>query len=81
MVFLLLMILAFLLLKIQEELNTPEIIEPMTAACPSCAKEVELDWLVCPNCLQRLRENCPICHQRKLINHHFCTFCGSQAGG
>ena len=81
MVFLLLMILAFLLLKIQEELNAPVGIETLTVACPGCTEEVELDWLVCPHCLQRLRENCPTCHQGKLISHHFCPSCGSQAGG
>jgi hypothetical protein len=81
MVFLLLMILAFLLLNIQEQLNLPETIKPVTAACPSCAEEVELDWLVCPHCLQRLRENCQTCQQRKFIMHQFCPSCGSRAGG
>jgi len=81
MIFLLLMTLAFLLLKIQDELHTPEIIESVTAACPSCAKDVELDWMVCPHCLQRLRETCASCHQRKFISHSFCTTCGSNSAG
>ncbi|WP_020676227.1 double zinc ribbon domain-containing protein [Geopsychrobacter electrodiphilus] len=81
MIFLLLMIMAFLFLKIQDNLNAPEIVESVTAACPGCAKEVELDWMVCPHCLQRLRENCPQCHQRKMIIHLFCPSCGSRAVG
>lgn len=79
MIFLLLITLAFLLLRIQDELNDHPVAQTVTASCPSCEKEIELDWMVCPHCLQRLRENCSVCQQRKLISHHFCPSCGSGA--
>lgn len=81
MIFLLLISLAFLFLRIQEELNNSPDDESVTASCPSCAKEIALDWMVCPHCLQRLRENCSSCKQRKLISHNFCPSCGYRAEG
>lgn len=80
MIFLLLIILAFLLFQIQDEFKPSQPAENLTAECPGCSKEVELDWMVCPHCLQRLRETCPSCQQRKLISHNFCTSCGCSEG-
>lgn len=76
MIFLLLISLAFLLLMIQDELNGSVVEEPLTASCPGCVKQISLDWMVCPHCLQRLRESCPSCQKRKLISHGFCPSCG-----
>lgn len=79
MIFILLIILAFLLLMIQEEFNDRDVEEAVTASCPRCVKEISLDWMVCPHCLQYLRENCTSCQKRKLISHSFCPSCGSTA--
>lgn len=76
MIFLLLIILAFLLLRIQDGLSQPIVIDSMTTSCSSCDKEIELDWMVCPHCLHRLRESCTACQQGKLISHSFCPSCG-----
>ena len=76
MIFLLLISLAFLLLRIQDELNDCAIEVMVSSSCPSCEKEISLDWMVCPHCLQRLRENCSSCNNRKLISHSFCPTCG-----
>jgi hypothetical protein len=80
MIFLLLICLAFLLLRIQDEIHGSEVEESATASCPSCDKEISFDWMVCPHCLQRLHENCASCQQRKLISHSFCPSCGCGAG-
>jgi hypothetical protein len=76
MIFLLLLCLAFLLLRIQDEFTESAVEETITASCPGCAEEISLDWMVCPHCLQRLRESCSSCQRRKLISHHFCPSCG-----
>ncbi len=83
MIFLLLISLAFLLLKIQDEFNSAAVEEPLTASCQNCDREISLDWMVCPHCLQHLRESCPVCQKRKLISHRFCPSCGcgDEGGG
>ena len=76
MIFLLLISLAFLLLRIQDEFNQTAVEVTVTASCPGCEEEISLDWMVCPHCLQRLRESCHACQNRKLISHSFCPSCG-----
>ena len=80
MIFLLLICLAFLLLRIQDEFNAADVKEPVTASCPSCDQEISFEWMVCPHCLQRLRGSCTSCQQRKLISHNFCPACGCGGG-
>ena len=81
MVFLLLMILALLLVKLQDEFSRVPV-EPLIAVdCPGCGKFVELDWVVCPHCRQRLNESCHICQNRKFVGQMFCPFCGNKGGG
>jgi len=79
MIFLLLIVLAFLLLQIQDELMRPQPLEVVAADCPGCGAEVDLDWMVCPHCLQRLRETCPSCDAHKMISHVYCPGCGRGA--
>ncbi len=81
MIFLLLISLAFLLLRIQDESNETAVDVSVIASCPACEEEISIDWMVCPHCLQRLRESCPSCQKRKLISHSFCTSCGSGTQG
>ena len=79
MVFLLLILLAFLLLRIQDELTEPVTEPQVVSACPGCGREVDCEWMVCPHCLQRLLENCDGCQERKMISHPFCPACGCAA--
>ncbi len=77
MVLLLLIALAVLLWIIQKDLNAPEREELLSGGqCPSCQAGIDIDWMVCPHCQQRLRESCSCCHRGKLIHQEFCPFCG-----
>lgn len=80
MVFLLLIFLALLLMKIQDELNRVAVEPQVISACSACGKAVELDWVVCPHCRQRLSENCSLCQSRKLVSQTFCPYCGGRGG-
>jgi len=78
MVLLLLISLAFLLWTIQGELDESETRLPKVSAhCPSCHTETDIDWMVCPHCQARLRESCSCCHKSKLMDHRYCPFCGT----
>ncbi|MBI1886620.1 MAG: zinc ribbon domain-containing protein [Chloroflexi bacterium] len=47
------------------------------AACPSCRRFVERDFLVCPYCQTQLREGCTRCE--RLLNFAWvaCPYCGT----
>ena len=79
MVLVLLLILALLLWLIQGELDERGQQSPPTGCqCTNCQAQVDLDWMVCPHCQQRLRESCPCCHKGKLISQRFCPQCGAE---
>jgi predicted amidophosphoribosyltransferase len=78
MVLLLLVILAVLIWTIQVELEPAKKAEELVyVVCPACQHSVDIDLMVCSHCQQQLREACPNCHRGKMINHHYCPFCGT----
>ena len=45
--------------------------------CPVCLSEVESDYLVCPVCTTRLREQCPTCDSALDPLWQACPFCAT----
>lgn len=45
------------------------------ARCPHCKARVREDFLVCPNCLRRLRGVCPNCRRPAEPSWKVCPFC------
>lgn len=45
------------------------------AACPSCCKPVEKDFLICPYCRRRLKKSCPSCGRALNTSWAICPFC------
>ena len=82
MVLLLLLTLALLVWMIQAELDSSGREVPITGQhCSNCQALVDIDWMVCPHCQQRLRESCHCCHKGKLVSHPHCPFCGAGKEG
>lgn len=49
------------------------------SACPSCAKEVDQSWLLCPWCATQLKpKNCPSCSAEIQSEWIACPFCGTK---
>lgn len=46
--------------------------------CPVCLAEVENDYLVCPVCTTRLREQCPTCDAALEPLWQACPYCATQ---
>ena len=77
MVLVLLLILALLLWVIQGELDSSGQEIPVAGGqCSNCHAEIDIDWMVCPHCQQRLRESCVGCHRGKLVSQVYCPLCG-----
>lgn len=48
--------------------------------CGSCGYPVEADYVMCPNCHQRLKNLCPTCHHALEPEWSVCPYCTTQIG-
>ena len=48
--------------------------------CGSCGYPVESDYVMCPNCHQRLKNLCPTCHRALEPEWAVCPYCTTQIG-
>ncbi len=46
--------------------------------CGSCGYPVEYDYVMCPNCHQRLKNLCPTCHHALEPEWSVCPYCTAQ---
>ena len=49
--------------------------------CPSCRRYSQSDYVLCPNCHTRLRENCPGCGRLVELRWDICPYCTSGLPG
>ncbi len=45
--------------------------------CPSCAKKICKDFLLCPYCEYRLTKQCNYCHKNMKLDWKICPYCGN----
>lgn len=46
--------------------------------CPSCKRRVSLDFLYCPHCRTKLRDECENCGRPISVRWAACPYCGKQ---
>jgi hypothetical protein len=44
-------------------------------SCPACYRPVEQDFLICPNCMKKLRKPCIECGRALKLNWQVCPYC------
>lgn len=44
--------------------------------CPGCKQAVEPDFLLCPNCNTKLKNQCPNCGRLLNLKWNLCPYCG-----
>ena len=49
--------------------------------CANCGYPVEADYVMCPNCHQRLKNLCPTCHHALDPAWTVCPYCTTKIGG
>lgn len=49
--------------------------------CANCGYPVEDDFILCPNCHQRLKNMCPTCHRALDPSWTVCPYCATPVGG
>jgi RNA polymerase subunit RPABC4/transcription elongation factor Spt4 len=45
--------------------------------CPGCSRQVEDEWIICPDCHTTLKKVCPSCRNGLNLNWNVCPFCGA----
>lgn len=43
--------------------------------CPACHKPVEADFLICPHCRKKLKNNCSKCNKPLNLSWTICPYC------
>jgi hypothetical protein len=49
--------------------------------CPGCSRRIKEAWVVCPNCLTKLKKPCHQCSKLMELPWNMCPFCGTPAPG
>ena len=49
--------------------------------CANCGYPVEADYVICPNCHQRLKNLCPTCHHALDPTWSVCPYCATPVSG
>jgi RNA polymerase subunit RPABC4/transcription elongation factor Spt4 len=45
-------------------------------SCPTCARRVNDEWIICPTCRTRLKRVCPNCSRLVGLDWSLCAWCG-----
>jgi RNA polymerase subunit RPABC4/transcription elongation factor Spt4 len=45
-------------------------------ACPTCARRINDEWIICPTCRTRLNRVCPNCSRLVGLDWSLCAWCG-----
>ena len=45
-------------------------------SCPTCARRINDEWIICPTCRTRLRRVCPNCSRLVGLDWSLCAWCG-----
>nr|MDO8133722.1 zinc ribbon domain-containing protein [Candidatus Njordarchaeum guaymaensis] len=51
---------------------------PTKSLCPSCGKEIAIDFSVCPYCSHVLKLSCPSCHKEVKPDFTLCPYCSTR---
>ena len=45
-------------------------------SCPTCARKIQDEWIICPTCRTRLNRVCPNCSRLVGLDWSLCAWCG-----
>ena len=45
--------------------------------CPGCSRQIQPDWMVCPNCQTKLKKKCQHCKALMELPWNICPYCGT----
>lgn len=65
--------------SLEEEALLQEIEEKRV--CPGCGRQAHEDWVICPNCLTKLKKPCAHCGRLMDLPWNVCPYCATPVDG
>ena len=53
---------------------------PMSRPCPTCGREIEPDFVICPYCRTQFARRCNACGKWLRLGWHVCPYCAEEVG-
>jgi hypothetical protein len=51
-----------------------------TRPCPTCGRDIEEDFVICPYCRTQFARRCTVCERRLRLGWPVCPFCATEVG-
>ncbi|MGD0834398.1 MAG: zinc ribbon domain-containing protein [Candidatus Dormibacteria bacterium] len=62
-------------------LAEPVVVDRPTRPCPTCGRDLEEDFVMCPYCRTQFARRCAACEHTLRLGWPVCPFCGAEVGG
>lgn len=69
------------LLLEEQALTEEELVEhPTSRPCPTCGRDIEQDFVICPYCRTQFARRCNNCGKWLRLGWHVCPYCAEEVG-
>jgi len=67
-------------LLLEEQALTEGPAEVVSRPCPTCGREIELDFVICPYCRTQFARRCRACQRWLRLGWRVCPYCAEEVG-
>jgi len=65
----------------EQALTEADLVEgPATRPCPTCGRDIEPDFVICPYCRTQFARRCGACGKWLRLGWHVCPYCAEDVG-
>ena len=64
----------------EEALREPEPLGPPQRPCPTCGREIEEEFIICPYCRTQFARRCNGCDRALRLGWSVCPYCATEVG-
>ncbi|MGA9114552.1 MAG: zinc ribbon domain-containing protein [Candidatus Dormiibacterota bacterium] len=64
----------------QQILEEPPTNAPETRPCPTCGRDIEEEFVICPYCRTQFARRCAVCERRLRLGWPVCPYCAAEVG-
>ncbi|HEX3606873.1 MAG TPA: zinc ribbon domain-containing protein [Candidatus Dormibacteraeota bacterium] len=65
-------------LLLEEQALTEGPVEVVSRPCPTCGREIELDFVICPYCRTQFARRCRACQRWLRLGWRVCPYCAEE---